>query len=250
MTSDRRAFLKTVPALAAGAWLTGGTRAAAAQTPAPARKRNPIGVSTYSFGTYQGRRRLDEIEILDIAADQRTMNFGWNIADDLDTAIHEIGHTLGFEHEHQNPFSGIVWDEEKVYAALAKPPNSWSRQKTFFNIIRKLDESRVQGTEWDPDSVMHYPFEAGLIKQPTRYQTEPLLPAGGLSARDVAYVKQQMAHWMPSALNQALNEARQAYNITHHGADTTDPMELASYFQKPEDGARYLDFISRRPLAR
>jgi sugar phosphate isomerase/epimerase len=26
-------------------------------------------VSTYSFGTYQGRRRLDEIEILDIAAD-------------------------------------------------------------------------------------------------------------------------------------------------------------------------------------
>ncbi len=128
--------------------------------------------------------------ILDIATDQRTMNFGWNIADDLDTAIHEIGHTLGFEHEHQNPFSGIVWDEEKVYAALAKPPNSWSRQKTFFNIIRKLDESRVQGTEWDPDSVMHYPFEAGLIKQPARYQTEPLLPAGGLSARDVAYVKQ------------------------------------------------------------
>lgn len=128
--------------------------------------------------------------ILDIAADQRTMNFGWNIADDIDTAIHEIGHTLGFEHEHQNPFSGIVWDEERVYAALAKPPNSWSRQKTFFNIIRKLDENRVQGTQWDPDSVMHYPFEAGLIKQPARYLTEPLQPAGGLSARDITYVRQ------------------------------------------------------------
>ena len=128
--------------------------------------------------------------ILDIAADKRTMNFGWNLTGDLDTAIHEIGHTLGFEHEHQNPFSGIVWDEEKVYSTLAKPPNSWSRQKTFFNIIRKLDENRVQGTEWDPNSVMHYPFESGLIKVPTIYQTQPLRPAGGLSARDKTYVKQ------------------------------------------------------------
>jgi hypothetical protein len=128
--------------------------------------------------------------ILDIAADQRTMNFGWNVANDPDTVIHEIGHTLGFEHEHQNPFSGIVWDEEKVYASLAAPPNEWSRQKTHYNIIRKLSENSVEGTTWDPDSVMHYPFEAGLIKQPAKYLTQPLQPAGGLSARDVVQVKQ------------------------------------------------------------
>ncbi len=122
--------------------------------------------------------------ILDIAADQRTMNFGWNIANDIDTAIHEIGHTLGFEHEHQNPFSGIVWDDDKVYAALAKPPNNWSHEKTFFNIIRKLTENSVAGTQWDPNSVMHYPFEAGLIQKPEIYKTQPLQPIGGLSARD------------------------------------------------------------------
>jgi hypothetical protein len=83
-----------------------------------------------------------------------------------------------------------VWDEEKVYGALAKPPNSWSRQKTFFNIIRKLPENSVAGTQWDPNSVLHYPFEAGLITQPEIYKTQPLQPAGGLSARDQAYVKQ------------------------------------------------------------
>jgi sugar phosphate isomerase/epimerase len=69
MTSRRREFLKSVPLLAASAWLGGASADAAGQTTAPARRRNPIGVSTYSFGTYQGRRRLDEIEILDIAAD-------------------------------------------------------------------------------------------------------------------------------------------------------------------------------------
>jgi len=128
--------------------------------------------------------------ILDIAIDQRTMNFGWDITNDLDTALHEIGHTLGFEHEHQNPFSGIVWDEEKVYSELAKAPNKWTQEKTFFNIIRKLDEAQIRGTQWDPDSVMHYPFQAGLIKSPPRYLTQRLQPAGGLSTRDISYVTQ------------------------------------------------------------
>jgi sugar phosphate isomerase/epimerase len=33
------------------------------------RELHASGIPSYSFGTYQGRRRLDEIEILDIAAD-------------------------------------------------------------------------------------------------------------------------------------------------------------------------------------
>jgi hypothetical protein len=37
---------------------------------------------------------------------------------------------------------------------------------------------------------MHYPFEAGLIKVPVRFQTQPLQPAGGLSAHDKLHVRQ------------------------------------------------------------
>ena len=119
--------------------------------------------------------------------DRRTMNFGWSLTGDpkegMDTAIHEIGHTLGFPHEHQNPFAGIVWNEPVVYAALAAPPNKWSKSTTYHNIIEKIVPDTVQGSHWDPDSVMHYPFEAGLIKKPVKYRGG-LTPAGDLSARD------------------------------------------------------------------
>ena len=127
-------------------------------------------------------------DVLGIGRNDRTMNFGWNIAQDPDTALHEIGHTLGFPHEHQNPRAGIVWDEEKVYAALAQPPNRWSRETTFHNIIRKISPDVVQGSTWDPHSIMHYPFEAGLIIDPEEYR-QGLQPAGGLSERDIAWAR-------------------------------------------------------------
>ncbi len=126
--------------------------------------------------------------VLNIGSDKRTMNLGWDVANDIDTAVHEIGHSLGFPHEHQNPNAGIVWNEEAVYADLAAPPNRWSRDKTFHNIIRKIKADEIQGSTWDPDSIMHYPFKAGLIEQPAVYQTG-LFPGAGLSQRDRTWVR-------------------------------------------------------------
>lgn len=131
-------------------------------------------------------------DVLQQGPNDRTMNFGWSLTahpQELDTAIHEIGHTLGLPHEHQNPFAGIVWDEEAVYAALAQPPNRWDRAKTFHNIIRKLPPDSVQGSQWDPDSVMHYPFEPGLIREPAQFRLRGIQPAGGLSARDREWIR-------------------------------------------------------------
>ena len=131
-------------------------------------------------------------QVLDRGVNERTMNFGWDLLRtprEADTALHEIGHTLGLPHEHQNPNAGIVWDDEKVYADLGGPPNNWSRDKTHWNILRKVTPDPVQGSNWDPDSIMHYPFPAGLILQPDRFRTEALRPAGGLSPRDLAWVR-------------------------------------------------------------
>jgi hypothetical protein len=129
-------------------------------------------------------------DVLKHGAAERTMNFGWDLrgAGGEDTALHEIGHTLGLPHEHQNPKAGIVWDEEAVYTALAAPPNNWPRETTFHNIISKIPADSVQGSDWDANSIMHYPFDAGMILQPEKYRTEPLMPAGGLSERDKAWV--------------------------------------------------------------
>ena len=134
--------------------------------------------------SYLGKR------VLEFGKDLRTMNFGWSLleSDGPDTALHEIGHTLGLPHEHQNPHAGIVWNEEAVYTALAGPPNRWTREKTHFNIIRKITADTVQGSYWDPDSIMHYQFDAGLIKKPETFAAG-LKPAGGMSVRDIAWVK-------------------------------------------------------------
>lgn len=135
-------------------------------------------------------------DVLKVPLTQPTTVYGWDLTTKYGsgTALHELGHVLGMEHEHQNPFAGIKWHEEAVYAALAKPPNGWDHETTYRNILEKLSKDQVQGSTWDPDSIMEYEFEPGLIDEPEQYDRDGLTPPGTLSVAD----KEWALKWYPS----------------------------------------------------
>lgn len=125
-------------------------------------------------------------EVLKVPLNEPTTVYGWNLTTTYGsgTALHELGHVIGMEHEHQNPYAGIKWHEQAVYDALAKPPNSWDQDTTYHNILEKLSTQQVQGSTWDPDSIMEYEFEPGLIDEPEEYDINGLTPPGTLSIAD------------------------------------------------------------------
>lgn len=86
---------------------------------------------------------------------QPTMNFGWL---DKGTVIHEFGHMLGLKHEHQNPKSGIKWNKQAVIDSLSKPPNNWSLQEIYHNVLNQADPANVIAGTFDPKSIMMYFF--------------------------------------------------------------------------------------------
>jgi hypothetical protein len=196
-------------------------------------------------------------DVLNVPFNQPTTVYGWDLTTPYGrgTALHELGHVFGMEHEHQNPYAGIKWHEEAVYTSLAKPPNRWSRDTTFHNILEKLDTSQVQGSTWDPDSIMEYEFEPGLIDEPQQYDQNGLFPPGTLSSADKTWALQ----WYPPATTQPatliptqavsveLGAGQQVdfvfqptgtrrYTITTKGASDT----LLTFFEEIDGQARFL----------
>jgi hypothetical protein len=134
------------------------------------------------------------------------------------TVLHEFGHALGFEHEHQAPHDGCEddfrWDDDPgykpttdqygqyvidgqgrrpgIYTQLGGPPNEWDKATVDHNLRDIKDSRAYTQSDFDAHSIMKYFFEDWMFKDGAR---SPCFspPAIGLSEVD----KQGMAGAYP-----------------------------------------------------
>ena len=76
--------------------------------------------------------------------------------------LHEFGHALGFQHEHQTPAFMCDFDWPALYDYLAGPPNYWTKAKVDHN-LRQLREGGLTFSAHDKNSIMHYSFPAWMF---------------------------------------------------------------------------------------
>jgi hypothetical protein len=72
--------------------------------------------------------------------------------------LHEFGHVLGLQHEHQSPMGECGFNLPQIYQEAAKPPYNWTPQMVKENIIRPtyFSKTTLVPVEFDRESVMIY----------------------------------------------------------------------------------------------
>lgn len=93
--------------------------------------------------------------------------------------LHEFGHALGLEHEHQSYNCNVVWNIPALfnYCNATFDPK-WDSAKIYHNIINRFSFEMAKATSYDPQSIMMYTFPdsivtSGYIPQQPNYRISP-----------------------------------------------------------------------------
>ena len=184
------------------------------------------------------------------APEGQNVNLGWF---DIGTIIHEIGgHCLGMVHEHQNPIGGISidWDREKVYRYFSCS-QGWTDQMIDNNILNPIDETTVNGSCFDPLSVMLYQYPSCLTKNGvgTKFNQR-------LSALDTLWLSNlyggENIHDTPSGVYRSLTmSAEEWYDKVYGEGEFQKSLTLSTELRKKYSNGKDCDYnIPKDPCGR
>jgi len=132
------------------------------------------------FDPSQGAWSYVGTDNYDIPTNERTLNLGWF---DVGTVIHEVCHAVGLCHEHQSPYGNLIdWNYDSLYS-WAETTQGWDKQQVYEQIIKRYSTSEVNGTDYDPSSVMLYFFDKRLTNNNEGTSYNPRL-----SITDIKYI--------------------------------------------------------------
>lgn len=99
-------------------------------------------------------------DILTSEKTECTMNFGWF---DVPTTLHEFCHALAMVHEHSNPNGKpINWSVCRI-TNWANASQGWNAETIKENIVEKYKVDQINGSEFDPLSIMLYFYPGNVI---------------------------------------------------------------------------------------
>ncbi|WLH66324.1 M12 family metallopeptidase [Pseudomonas sp. FP2309] len=78
------------------------------------------------------------------------------------TVLHEFGHALGLEHEHQHPDRTLDFNTPKTYT-IYKDSTGLDKIKIYLNVLKKLNRAEHTYSAYDANSIMHYNFPASVL---------------------------------------------------------------------------------------
>ncbi|CAI8913690.1 M12 family metallopeptidase [Pseudomonas sp. IT-P4] len=123
--------------------------------------------------------------------DENTMNIGTDPEHPgfEATVLHEFGHALGMQHEHQHPKADIPWNKPAVYDFYLSA-YQWSKEEVDHNLFKLLEDKLTRTTVYDPTSIMHYPISNELTTGDWSVQKNTILSQNDRRLMRKIYPKQ------------------------------------------------------------